>query len=174
MITRWYIGFTGDYEGRPRAWHDIFTDKEFRHCLVIGFCPLNRVWIYYDPLTTGTTLEVFNSADRAIDLIVLHVCENGKWLKVQPSNNLFKLGQWRMYCVPAIKHLLGFRSCALTPRGLYRDLVKAGATPAFERNYNGQRNKRTKETEATGAERGRKKARSLTRTRTTTGGSRTH
>lgn len=136
MITRWYIGFTGDYEGRGRHWYDIFTKPGFRHVLALGYDPDLSAYVLYDPTHAGTTITILSADDRAVDLLILHVKETGCWLKVNPGGNRFLFGQWRFYCVPAIKHLVGLKSCALSPHGLYRDLVKAGAVPAFSSETN--------------------------------------
>lgn len=139
MITRWYIGFTGDYDGQKRHWYDIFTRPGFRHVLALGYDPDLRAYVLYDPTHLGTTITIMTADDRAVDLLILHVKQTGAWLKVEPGRAQFLFGQWRLYCVPAIKHLIGSRSCALTPYGLYRDLVRAGAVPAFEsENKNGK------------------------------------
>lgn len=48
----------------------------------------------------------------------------------QPERGpMLRLGFW---CAPAVAHLLGIRSCALVPIQLYRDLLRRGATPAYE------------------------------------------
>lgn len=47
-------------------------------------------------------------------------------IEARQQGSLFRLGA---YCVPAVKHLIGLRSNALTPDGLYRDCLAAGAKP---------------------------------------------
>lgn len=131
MITRWYIGFAGDHEGRARQWYDFLSRPKFRHVLALGYDPDLHAYVCYDPTQYGTTIDIMAADDRAVDLLILHIKNHGCWLKVNPARAAFLFGQWRFYCVPAIKHLIGFKSCALTPYALYRDLVRAGAEPAF-------------------------------------------
>lgn len=138
MITRWYVGFQGDYEGRERAWHDIFTCPRFRHVFAMGYDPELHVYVVYEPSVYGTQIEVLAADERAVDILILHIAQTGCWLKVDPRQGRFLLGLWRFYCVPAVKHLLGVRSCALSPKGLYRHLVKQGAQPAFEVKKSGK------------------------------------
>lgn len=131
MITRWYIGFAGDHEGRDPQWYDVLNHPKFRHVLALGYDPDLHAYVLYDPNLHGTVIEIMPADDRRVDLLILLVKQNGYWLKVKPGSAKFLFGQWRFYCVPAIKHLIGFKSCALTPLALYRDLVRAGAEPAF-------------------------------------------
>lgn len=174
MIARWYIGFLGDHPDRPKAWHDIFTCPDFRHCMVLGYDPYLRIWVMYDPLTTGTRIEVFDIDDKSLNIIIAFITEHGRWLKTDPGSAVFPAGQWRLYCVPAIKHLLGIKSSALTPKGLYRDLLKAGAQPVFERKEDGQNIKRGKPSPSARTNRRRNQASENPRTRTGAGRSRTH
>lgn len=132
MIIHWYVGFIGDHEGRGRHWFDLFTDKDFRHVLAIGYDPMNKVWVYYDPTLLATIIDVYHPDNEALNGLISFVSRNGRWLKVKPKIKVCSFGRWRHYCVPAIKHLLGSSSSALTPRGLYRDLIREGAQPAFE------------------------------------------
>lgn len=168
MITRWYVGFNGDYNGREKRWWDIFTCNEFRHCMLLGYDPQLGVWLYYDPTMNGAAVEIFCQDDPSIDMIIQHFAVNGKWLKVKPQKHLFVTGLWRLYCVTAVKHILGIKSSALTPKGLYRDLVKAGATPVFEVNKDG----RTEQAEEAGTDRRGKRTRRAAKERARASGSR--
>lgn len=132
MITQWYVGFIGDHQGRPARWFDIFTDKNFRHVLAIGYDPMLKVWVYYDPNIYSTHVQVYDPDDENLNSLIYFVKTNGAWLRVKPRNKACLFGRWRHYCVPAVKHLVGSASSALTPKGLYRDLVREGAKPAFE------------------------------------------
>lgn len=131
MITDWFVGFVGDSEDRPRQWFDIFTCNKFRHCLLLGFDPVSCVWVYIDPTTDGTKVMTFQAGSMTVGGIISYVQERGCWLRVKAGEHKFLTGCWRLYCVPIVKSFAGIRSCALRPKGLYRDLVRAGATPAF-------------------------------------------
>ena len=126
MSVSWYIGFTA----RPRKhWFDVFTSKNFRHVLALSYDPACEVWLYYDVGLNGTYIDSFPKGSPVIAALIAEV---PRWLKTNVRQTLYPRGLWRFYCVPAIKSLVGLKSCALTPKGLYRDLVKAGAIPAFE------------------------------------------
>ena len=132
MIVQWYVGFVGDYPGRLPGWFDIFTTKKFRHVCAIGYDPQNHVWVLYDPTVSVSVIQIFHPDDPQLNKLITCISHFGRWLKVKPAAHACYFGRWRHYCVPAIKHLLGVRSSALTPRALYRDLVMQGAQPAFE------------------------------------------
>lgn len=125
MKEYWYIGFTA---GPRKRWFDIFSHKEFRHVLALHFDPVCGVWIYFDVAVNGTFIRVFPAGAGEISCVI---AQTARWLKVEVAQAVYPVGLWRFYCVPAVKSLLGVRSCALRPKALYRDLVKAGAVPAF-------------------------------------------
>lgn len=125
MIERWYIGFTS----RPRQhWFDLFTHRDYRHVVALRFDPVCGVWIYYDVAVNGTVLQVYPQGSKIISAVIAEV---PRWLAIDGQAGNYRFGLWRLYCVPAVKSLIGLRSCALRPKALYRDLVKAGAVPAF-------------------------------------------
>ncbi|TXH13836.1 MAG: hypothetical protein E6R03_10555 [Hyphomicrobiaceae bacterium] len=132
MIIQWYVGFVGDFPERKARWFDVLTKKGFRHVLAIGYDPIHRVWIYYDPNIFSTNIQVFDPDDEELNSLIYFVKTSGAWLRVKPRIHACLFGRWRHYCVPAIKHLVGSPSSALTPYGFYRDLIREGAKPAFE------------------------------------------
>lgn len=132
----WYIGFLGDHDERPRAWFDIFTCPQFRHCFAMAYDPLNQVWIYYDTSMGGSEIIIYPRDDQMVTTIIAFVAQRGCWLKFKKQKYVFKTGCWRLYCVPAIKFILSFKSSALRPKALYRDLVRAGAQPVFNKYDN--------------------------------------
>jgi hypothetical protein len=132
MIVHWFVGFVGDYPNRKRCWFDIFTTPAFRHVCAIGYDPVHKVWIIYEPGVSNTDIRLFHPRDEELNRLITFISIYGKWVKFKPSAHPVPFGRWRHYCVPAIAHLLGIRSSALTPRGLYGDLIKQGAEPAFE------------------------------------------
>lgn len=133
MITCWYVGFVGDIPGKPRNWFDIFTCKSFRHVLALAYDPVCKTWLHYEPTVTGTKIALYTRDSKEVSALISAVTEYGVWLKIEGQTGSYKTGCWRLYCVPAIKHLVGLKSSALTPKGLFRDLLKAGAKPIFEK-----------------------------------------
>lgn len=123
MIREWYIGFHGDYEGRACAWYDVFTCKDFRHVLAMGFDASAGVWVVFDPSSRRYALEVYPKDSEMIAKIFDFV---PRWL-VWPEKDMPVRTYGMTWCVQAVCRIIGFRSCALRPRGLYHDLIKHGA-----------------------------------------------
>jgi hypothetical protein len=128
MVTEWFVAFLG--RGRGRHWFDWLTCRGFRHCLAFGFDAESGRWVVYDTTLRATTITLLDAV-RAGALIAMVTAQHGRILRFAPRADarLFRPGLW---CVPAVAHLLGIRTCALTPRGLYRCLLRRGAVPAFE------------------------------------------
>lgn len=102
----------------------------FRHC----FALLERApaaggagWVLYNPLSTGTQIELWPQADGAA--LAAHLRRQGYAVVAvrarAPGRTLYP---WRPYtCVEAVKRALGIDApWALTPWGLYRHLRESG------------------------------------------------
>lgn len=122
------MGF-GEFEP-PKSWYHVFTQPGWRHCFCFG-CTPDGIWIVYDPLsaraqigaTDGETMERFVRAWKA---------QGTKFLRFAGNRTHLFARLRPIYCVTCVKHVLGIRGFALTPRQLYRLLVRQGAEPAFE------------------------------------------
>lgn len=100
----------------------------FGHALAFAFT--GRVWVVVDPHLRWT--EVFDLEDGP---------EFDAWVKATPSTaEIFRIeggglapvgAGW--FCVGTVKRLVGLRSGALSPAGLKRDLLRAGARQVFTR-----------------------------------------
>jgi hypothetical protein len=131
-IYRWHVAF---WHWQPRrTWLQRFAWGKYLHVSALGYSARCNVWVIYEPNTDGTRLRlVKNDASflamrdqtkRLADVLALTVNPQARYDHVP----------WRPghYCVPAIIRLLGVRSGAVTPSGLYRHLVSMGAKPSFE------------------------------------------
>jgi hypothetical protein len=121
----------------PEAWFIVFhpvsatrwlnrLPMRFRHVSAFAYVHAAGCWLIYDVQFWGTRHILLPDNPAALDFLadftarctVLHMRRPG------PSRLWFRVGFW---CVPAIKHLLGLRSSALLPNGLYRSCLRAGA-----------------------------------------------
>lgn len=126
----WFLCFLGT---ERHHWFDRFTKKGFRHVCAFAYLPLTGCWVFYDVNIFRTVISVSGGEDA--DRRIGGLARLGKILRVKPGAGgrwWSRLGFW---CVPAMKHLIGSRSSALTPYGLYRDLLEQGSEPAFEESY---------------------------------------
>lgn len=132
--TVWYIGFTS-YKGR-RRWLQKCLPAGFGH--VFALTQLGTGVLCIEPAENGIGFglmqhplgaEHFLSAD-----LVAHTWQHKSpapihFLKVRNQNALQGFfSQTPTSCVGAIKAILGLKSCAITPKGLYHSLMKCGAT----------------------------------------------
>ena len=126
-IDEFWIGF-GEFEP-PRSWYHVFTEPGWRHVFCLGYS--SERWILYDPLSrraeiaalTGEELDMLIAACKRKGVRFLHFRRQEKHLfqRLTP-----------IYCVSCVKHVLGIRGWAWTPRQLYRLLLRLGATPSYE------------------------------------------
>lgn len=102
---------------------DRLIPGRFKHVSAIGF--VDGVWIFYDVGIGGRPLQIVRGA-RGEAMADAWIAGNSvlrmRSPEVRPA--LPRLGLW---CVPAIKHLVGSRSGALLCSTLWRDLIASGA-----------------------------------------------
>jgi hypothetical protein len=88
-------------------------------------------WVFYDPAFCGTRIEIFTHDEFAP--VLGSMMERATVLRVASRFDRNSTpAAW--HCVGAIKALLGLRSCALSPSGLFRDLLRHGAEPVEVEN----------------------------------------
>ncbi|HEV7352583.1 MAG TPA: hypothetical protein VGN74_05580 [Brevundimonas sp.] len=98
---------------------------------VFAFAFDGRSWIVVDPHLRFT--EVFTLAPGAeFDAWVAGVRQVAEVWKLAGRREASVLTPG-LFCVGTVKRLVGLRSGAFTPRGLRRDLVRAGAEQVFPR-----------------------------------------
>ena len=118
----WYVAFV---KRNRTHWIDWLLPAGFRHVFAMGYVIETGYWLVYDVRLDATNIDVLEG--QALDQLLAWCWQEGIVLRADcvprsPQKHL-RFGFW---CVPAIKHLLGLKSCALTPRALYRHLVKIG------------------------------------------------
>lgn len=122
----------------PAEWFVVFHRKstsrlfsmlscgEFKHVSAFGYCAGFKAWIVYDVTWAGSYIRLVAHDEAGKQTL-------GEWTAgcdlvriaraTAPPPVLSRLG---LYCVSAIKHLLGLGCVAMTPSGLYRHLLKHG------------------------------------------------
>jgi len=122
-VEHWLVVFL-DTENAPRWWHR-FVRPGFRHCLAFGFD--GRCWLQVDCLLNLLDVRSFAVAEMTLVLEIL-ASHQAKILAVRRAAPVSRpVPRGPVYCVSAVKHLLGTRSHGLTPWQLYRSLLRQGA-----------------------------------------------
>jgi hypothetical protein len=123
----------------PSEWFVVFHTKShnrflsflafgpLKHVSAFGYCHTVKVWLLYDVKWSGTKITLI-TAEQAMqwsrDCSVLKIARQPEPMEYS-SRLLFT-------CVGAIKHLLGLRCVAVTPGGLYREIIARGGTVISE------------------------------------------
>jgi hypothetical protein len=125
----WFVAFYG--KGYRQHWWDWILPMDRQHVMAFGYSAHAERWLVYD-VTAGQTFIRALTKEAFVS-----------WLRILPAHRKILLVEsgvfeapprWRFgfWCVPAVAHLIGVRSRALRPAAFYRDLLRLGATPAFE------------------------------------------
>jgi hypothetical protein len=121
----------------PRLWLIFFSDAGagswwrclfrpgFRHVSAAAWFAGAERWVYYNPTWRGTVIDVATDAEFGPRFQQM-VDDSTAILRVRSGYDRGNAPAVT-YCVGAIKALLGIRSCALGPWGLYRHLLATGA-----------------------------------------------
>lgn len=127
---KWFVGFNDD--GSRDYWTDHLSPEGFQHCFAFAFDPDADRWLVFETNRSGSVFLVMTEDAMLVwleiqksvfKMRVLEVTSNASY-----SRNALTAGMW---CVVAVKHLVGSNSRALRPIGLWRDLLRAGAREAF-------------------------------------------
>lgn len=124
MVTphEWLVFFC---DGRG-AWWDRFLRRGYRHVSAVAYVHDLRAWVFYDPRKEQTMLRLVPEGPEAHDELSQLLASATAVLRMKPRADR-GFGVPLFCCVAAIKALLGIRSCALGPYGLYRHLLNRGA-----------------------------------------------
>lgn len=118
----------------PREWFVVFKQKSklrwcnwvpgrFKHCFCIAFIVEMQCWIFVEFAALSGTAVAFLKNDEADDLLA-EVCADAVVVKMPAA--MTKGWGWGLWCVPLTAHVIGLRSCALLPDGLFRDCMASG------------------------------------------------
>lgn len=133
-VSRWYVVFYG----RVHWWARPFLREGFRHCCAFGYCVALERWVWVDASLTGVSVQFMDqdalvwrlTALRRLGCVVLR----GPDFDWRARGRGLRRGFWRLapWCVAVTVGVIGVRSRALRPWGLYRDLVRDGWEFAFQ------------------------------------------
>lgn len=112
------------------TWHVAFETGRTPWGHVLAYAFDGRSWIVIDPHVRWT--EVFTLAPGAeFDAWQADLSTRAAIYRIAGAGRAYP---WAgLFCVGKVKHLLGIRSGAFSPRGLERDLARAGAVQVFVR-----------------------------------------
>lgn len=126
MPVEWFIAFTPT---RPR-WFNLLCRPGFRHCLAFRFDRACGTWVWAEMHSAGMRIEALHGFE--IDHRIATISQGGGcFLRYRVPLGARGQSPRLLYCVPFVSHLLGLPGSALSPYGLYRRLLAAGAKPAF-------------------------------------------
>jgi hypothetical protein len=123
VVSRaWWIFFAEP--GCP-AWWARLLRPGFRHCYAAAYFAEQERWVEFNPSRFGTRIHVWRCEEfpqRLTQLLtetttILRFAECEECRTTPPV----------AHCVGQLKALLGITSAALTPYGLYRELLARGA-----------------------------------------------
>lgn len=127
-VSFWYVAFI---PAGVRWWWDYLSPQEFRHVLAFGYIGYSDSWAVVNPGVAHTGVFMIPDSEFPAYLGSLKAI-GAKILKTQVISDAkysARLGNW---CTQTVSRLIGVRSSAWRPVALYRDLLRAGAEPAFE------------------------------------------
>lgn len=125
----------------PSEWFVVFHRKsmnrllsflafgEFKHVSAFGYCAGFKAWVVYDVRWSGTSICLMDQS------AVIEFTQGCDILKIARTD--VKMGpdsRLGLYCVTAIKHLIGLRCVAMTPDQLYRHILRNGGLPIREQS----------------------------------------
>jgi hypothetical protein len=111
-------------------WVRLLACGRYHHVKAIAYLATMRAWLFYDVKFNGTRLILARENDpgtRAFLHNYLDSCDLVAMPRLPiPKRVAPHAGFW---CTLAMKHLVGIRTAALRPDGLWRDSVAAGGKP---------------------------------------------
>jgi hypothetical protein len=122
-IDREWLIFFGD--GPRAAWWDCLTKPGFRHVCAASYYASIGAWVFYDVSRKGTDIRVIPE-EKAGPFFAAWVHVSAAILRMRSRKDRTAVPSF-FYCVGAMKALLGIRSSALLPEGLFHDLLRKGA-----------------------------------------------
>lgn len=128
--TEWFVVF---HRKAASRFFSLIAFGEFKHVSTFAYCPGFKVWLIYDVQWSGTRISLIadNEQGRLAVGRWIDGCEVVKVTRNWKSTGLHsRLG---LYCVSAVKHLIGLRCVAATPSALYRHILRSGGMPLATR-----------------------------------------
>ena len=125
----------------PSAWYVVFHERtqsrivsflsfgRFKHVSAFGYYAGFKGWLVVDPHFTRLRLSMIPHEKHGLLIKYMDGCTV---VKIEPKNG-FNLaarpGVPGIFCVPAIKYLIGLSCVAVRPDALYRHIINNGGIP---------------------------------------------
>lgn len=119
----WYVAFHEKGHGR---FVSALAFGRFKHVSAFGYYPGFKGWLYVDPQFGRLRLLMISHEQHKL---VLNEIEGATLVRFEVGERAFRASlpsRLFLYCVPVIKYLIGLSCVAITPCGLYRQLLKSG------------------------------------------------
>lgn len=129
LVEEWHVVFE---PGPRRKWWDWLLHNDFRHVQMFAWVPLADAWLIVNSTHVGTRILMVPDGDDMWHRIGCWKANGARILRASVSEIATLQSRTGLWCVPVTKHVLGVKSGAWRPQALYRDMIKAGATPSFE------------------------------------------
>lgn len=116
------------FHRRPANWFfNLIAMGHFKHVTAVAWVPAARVWIVYDVGFRRTRIIVLPDNDEAKAEIGHHLVGNAV-VTLKRRDDALPIMRLGLFCTTAVKHLIGLRSSALRPDGLFHDCLRNGGT----------------------------------------------
>lgn len=122
-VSTWFVCFDTT---TPTWWVRLIPGR-YKHVRAFGFVPLMGLWIFFDVALAGHSLFVARDGTPQCEAMIERWWNGCDVLKVKRSRGPAGLSRIGLWCVPAVAGLIGVRSGALRPDGLWRECVRQGA-----------------------------------------------
>ncbi len=119
----WFVVF---HEETDKWWINALACGRFKHVSVFGKVERSGSWVFYDFHSDRAHIMVVG--DWEADIAIAYYSQCGPIVRfprllADAPKTMLRPGLW---CVPAIAHLIGLRTCALRPDALYRQCLAKG------------------------------------------------
>lgn len=122
----------------PDSWLVVFHEKSsvrwvnrlvwgrFKHVSAVAWFEAARVWVLFDPALPR--IQIVAMPENIGAEVVGGMIDNAGVLRIRTREGFGSVGgRLGLWCVPAVKHLLGLRCGALRPDALWNHCVADGA-----------------------------------------------
>lgn len=107
------------------VWVNRLVPGRFKHVSAFAYVPGVKAWAIYDVQLANTSIVLIPDGQQGREILAALVegCAQIQIKRQVGRPPLLRLGFW---CVPGVKHLLGLRTGALLPDGLWRHCARHG------------------------------------------------
>lgn len=120
----WLVFF---WPSSKMPWLDRLLPGRFKHVSAAGYVAETATWLFVNPQRGRTIVEAIPDGDEAFRLNGW--CDRAEVIVMPRGFDLGYRFRGPFSCVSVVAALLGLRSGALRPDGLYRDCLRAGGRP---------------------------------------------